>query len=167
MHPLWFTALKILTWTNEKLQAPSKLFYDNIRVKNGSVDKGILSYNTGTMLESNIYLYEITADKKYLDEANAIAESALPFFYGTGKFRDGYWFNAVMLRAYQHLLKFNKDTKYITAFKQCLDNALHTQKNDQGLFVGKEGVQNLVEHGGMLEMLARYAWLENHHYLNQ
>ncbi len=160
------TALKIVNWTNSKLQTPAKLYYDNIRVRNGSIGKATFSYNTGTMLESYVYLYEITKDKKYLDEANAIADSSLTFFYGRDKFRDGYWFNAVLLRAYQHLLKFNKDTKYIIGFKKCLDNSLKTEKNEQGLFIGRDGVQNLVEHGGMLEILARYAWLEGHYNLN-
>jgi hypothetical protein len=155
------TALKIFNWTNLKLQTPEKLYYDNIKTKDGRLDKPVLSYNTGTMLEANIYLYEITGDKKYLTEANAIADSSLSFFYGRDKFRDGYWFNAVLLRAYQHLLKHNNDTKYILGFKKCLDAALANDKNDQGLFKGRDEIQNLVEHGGMLEILARFAWLEN------
>ncbi|MET4080319.1 hypothetical protein ABIB40_000259 [Pedobacter sp. UYP30] len=159
------TALKIFDWTNEKLQAPNKLYYDNIKTADGKVDGPILSYNTGTMLESNVYLYEITKDKKYLTEANAIADSSLTFFYGRDKFRDGYWFNAVLLRAYQHLLKYNKDTKYVMGFKKCLDNALQNEKNNQGVFTGKDGVQNLVEQGGMLEILARFAWLEKNNNL--
>ncbi|MES2828751.1 MAG: glycoside hydrolase family 76 protein [Bacteroidota bacterium] len=154
------TALKIFNWTNDKLKSPDGLYYDNIHTKDGGLDKTKFSYNTGTMLESSVYLYEITGDKKYLNAANAMAESSLAYFYGNGKFRDGYWFNAVLLRGYQHLLKHNKDTKYIIGFKKCLDNALKTEKNNQGLFIGKDGVQNLVEQGGMLEILARYAWLE-------
>lgn len=159
------TALKIFNWTNDKLQAPSKLYYDNIRTKDSSISKPVLSYNTGTMLESDVYLYECTGDEKYLKDANAIADSSLAFFYGHNKFRDGYWFNAVLLRAYQHLLKYNKDTRYIMGFKKCLDAALQTDKNEQGLFNGKDGVQNLVEHGGMLEILARFAWLESRYNL--
>jgi hypothetical protein len=157
------TALKIYHWTNARLQAPSRLYYDNIRVKDSSISKPILSYNTGTMLEANVYLYEITGDKKYLHEAIAIADASLPFFYGNGRFKDDYWFNAVLLRAYQHLLKHDKETKYIMAFKKCLDNALQNDKNGKGLFEGKNGVKNLVDHGGMLEILARYAWLESHY----
>ncbi|MGY3052405.1 hypothetical protein ACVWYG_000595 [Pedobacter sp. UYEF25] len=159
------TALKIFNWTNAKLQAPNKLYYDNIKTVDGKLDKPILSYNTGTMLESYVYLYEITKDKKYLQEANAIADSTLDFFYSREKFRDGYWFNAVMLRAYQHLLKYNKDTKYVMGFKKCLDYALQNEKNAKGIFTGKDGVQNLVEQGGMLEILARFAWLEQNNYL--
>lgn len=157
------TALKIYHWTNAHLLTPSRLYYDNIRTKDSSISKPIFSYNTGTMLEANVYLYEITGDKKYLSEAIAIADASLPFFYGNGRFRDDYWFNAVLLRAYQHLLQHNKDTKYIVAFKKCLDNALQSDKNDKGLFAGKNGVKNLVDHGGMLEILARYAWLESIH----
>jgi len=154
------TALLIYNWTNEKLQSPSGLYYDNIRTKDNSIDSAIFSYNTGTMLQSNVYLYESTEEEKYLKKATAIADSSLLFFYGKDKFRDDYWFNAVLLRGYQHLLKYNKDTKYILAFKKCLDNALKNEKNESGLFTEKNGERNLVEQGGMLEMLARFAWLE-------
>ncbi|MGQ8336951.1 glycoside hydrolase family 76 protein [Sunxiuqinia sp. A32] len=157
------TALLIFNWTNEKLKTPTGLYYDNIRTKDGSIGKATFSYNTGTMLESYVYLYEITGDEKYLDEANKIADSSLDFFYGGEKFRDGYWFNAVLLRAYQHLLKYNKDMKYIQGFKKCLDAAIKNDKNEKGLFTGRDGIQNLVEHGGMLEILARFAWIESHY----
>ena len=160
------TALSIINWTNAKLQTPEKLYWDNIRVKDGGISKAILSYNTGTMLESYVYLYEITHEKKYLDEANAIADASLSFFYGGDKFRDDYWFNAVLLRGYQHLLKYNKDIKYIKGFKKCLDAALKNDRNEKGLFAGRDGVKNLVDHGGMLEILARYAWLEDRYNLN-
>ena len=159
------TALQLFNWTDRWLRTPSGLYYDNIRVKDSSISKSVFSYNTGTMLQANVYLYEILGDKKYLADANAIAGASLTFFYGSGKFRDNYWFNAVMLRAYQHLLKDNPDTRYIIAFKKCLDNALQNDKNEKGLFQGKEGEMNLVDHGGMLEILARYAWLETRYRL--
>ncbi|MCC9602598.1 glycoside hydrolase family 76 protein [Stieleria sp. JC731] len=156
------SALKIYDWTNKTLQTPSKLYYDNISPKDGSINKAIFSYNTGTMLQSNLYLYEITGEAKYLNEANAIAESSLEYFYGRDRFRDDYWFNAVLLRAYQHLLKHNSDLKYVRAFKRCLDNTLRRHKTEQGLFARRGEVRSLVEHGGMLEILARFAWLEDH-----
>lgn len=159
-------ALKIYNWTNEKLQTPTGLFYDNIKVKDESIGETIYSYNSGTMLQSNVYLYEITGDKKYLKRAIKIADSSLSYFYAGNKFRDGYWFNAVLLRGYQHLLKHNKDLKYISAFKKCLDNALKENKNEKGLFKGNDGAYNLVEHGGMLEILARFAYLEDHYTLS-
>lgn len=153
------TALLLYNWVNKTLKAPSGLYYDNMSVKDRKITTWTFSYNTGTMLQSSIYLYECTGDKKYLQEATAIADSSLSFFYGSGKFRDNYWFNAVLLRGYQHLLKYNKDTKYIKGFQQCLDHALSNNRNGQGLFQ-KDHLLDLVEHGGMLEMLARFAWLD-------
>ena len=98
--------------------------------------------------------------KKYLTEAIAIADSSMTYFLGNKRFRDNYWFNAVLLRGYQHLLNYHNDLKYITAFQQCLDNALRNDRNAQGLMVSRGRVQDLVAHGGLLEILARYAWLE-------
>jgi hypothetical protein len=54
------TAIKIVKWTDSKLRTPENLYYDNIRTSNGRLGKATFSYNTGTMLESYVYLYEIT-----------------------------------------------------------------------------------------------------------
>ena len=153
------TALLLYAWTNEKLQAPSHLYYDNINPHTGVVDKRMYSYNTGTMLQANVYLYEITKNEAYLDEATTIADSAAAYFLGARKFRDTYWFNAVLLRAYQHLLKYNANSSYIEAFKKCTDAALQQDKNKLGL-MGKREPLDLVSQGGMLEILARLVQLK-------
>lgn len=44
-------AMKWKSWTPDQIYS--------------SIGKPVLSYNTGTMLEANVYLYEITGDKKY------------------------------------------------------------------------------------------------------
>lgn len=158
------TAILLYNWVNDHLKAPSGLFYDNIQVGNKKIGKAVFSYNTGTMLQSNIYLYEITKDKKYLKEAVTIADSALLYFHEKGSFRDDYWFNAVLLRAYQHLLQYNNDKKYIKAFQVCTDFALKNNKNVLGL-LGKDKPLDLVAQSGMLEILARLAFLQKTHQL--
>nr|WP_294903372.1 glycoside hydrolase family 76 protein [uncultured Lacibacter sp.] len=158
------TALLLYNWVNRELQTSSSLYYDNVSVDNRKIVKWVFSYNTGTMLQSNLYLYECTGNKKYLQQATTIADSSLLYFYGNKKFRDNYWFNAVLLRGYQHLLKYNPDLKYIKGFKQCVDDALLHNKNEAGLFK-KEEVLDLVAQGGMLEILARFAWLERKYQL--
>jgi hypothetical protein len=160
-RPYLDTAVLLYKWTNEKLQAPSKLFYDNISISTQRVDKRTYTYNTGTMLQSNIYLYELTGDKKYLQEALVVADSSLKYFYSGKRFVDNYWFNAVLFRGYQHLLKHHADKKYITAFKALLDEALVNRRNASGLLMARGKPQNLVAHGGLLEILARFAWLES------
>jgi hypothetical protein len=154
------TALLLYNWVNTHLKAPSGLYFDNVSIRNNRIGKAQFSYNTGTMLQSNVYLYECTRDQKYLKEATAIADTSLQYFYGSGKFRDNLWFNAVLLRGYQHLLQYNSDKKYILGFKKCLDNTLQNDKTEQGLF-GKTKVLDLVAHGGLLEILARYAYMES------
>jgi rhamnogalacturonyl hydrolase YesR len=153
------TALLLYAWTNEKLRAPSHLYYDNINPHTGAVDQRLYSYNTGTMLQANVYLYEITKKEAYLKEAITIADSAAAYFLGSGKFRDTYWFNAVLLRAYQHLLKYNPNLAYVEAFRKCTDAALQQDKNSLGL-MGKREPLDLVSQAGMLEILARLVQLK-------
>ena len=156
------TALLLFKWVNANLKSTSGLYYDNIKTATYAVDKKQYSYNTGTMLQSAIYLYECTNEKTYLQQATAIADSSVSFFLANNTFKDDYWFSAVLLRAYQHLLKYNKDTKYIQAFKNCIDAAISNNKNANGL-MGKKHILNLVAQAGMLEMLARFAWLQQQH----
>ena len=153
------TALLLYNWVNAHLRSPEGLYYDNIRMKDGSIGKAQYSYNTGTMLEADVYLFEITHDKTYLQQAKKTAESALSYFYAGGKFRDSYWFNAVLLRAFQHLLQHDKDNKYVKAFEKCTLQALNSDKNADGL-MGVSHHHSLVDQAGMLEILARLAWMQ-------
>ena len=157
------TALMLYNWVNRHLQAPSGLYYDNIATT-GRIDETMYSYNTGTMMQSGLYLYELTNDPRYLKAVIAVGDSAMHYFLGSGQFRDSYWFNAVLFRAYQHLLLHVKDLKYIRAFKKCTDYALRQRKNSQGLMENKK-VVNLVGQAGMLEILARLALLEKEYSL--
>lgn len=151
------TALLLYHWVNAKLQAPSGLYYDNIKTKTRKIDKHIYSYNTGTMLEANVYLYELTGKPEYLKKAIDLANVSSDYFLGNGKFKDGYWFNAVLLRGYQHLLKVSSDMKYINIFKKCVDQALTYDRNSNGL-MGKDKIASLVDQAGMLEILARLSY---------
>lgn len=150
------TALLLFNWVNATLRSPEGLYYDNINVLSKKIDRKLYSYNTGTMLQSAVYLYECTGDPKYLKQAAGIAESSVSVFLANNKFSDSYWFAAVLLRGYQHLLKYNQDKKYIDAFKNCLDDALVNDKSGNGL-MGKKHKIDLVSQGGMLEILARFA----------
>ncbi|MBO9620578.1 MAG: AGE family epimerase/isomerase [Niabella sp.] len=148
----------LYTWVNAHLRSPEGLFYDNLRIKNGTVDTHLYSYNTGTMLQSAIILYEITKDNKYLQEAKTTANAAASYFLAEGKFRDNYWFNAVLLRAYQDLLRYDKNTWYLQLFQKAVETAA-AEKDAHGLW-GTAATKNLVPQGGMLELLARLALLQ-------
>ena len=159
------TALLLYNWVNQNLKSTGGLYYDNLNLIKKTVDKRLYSYNTGTMLQSAVYLYECTNDKKYLQEAISIADSSVKYFLSSKKFKDDYWFSAVLLRGYNHLLNYNKDKKYILTFKTCLDEALANNKNANGL-LGINKPLNLVAQGGMLEILARFTWFKQNNYLD-
>jgi len=153
-------ATKIYGWVRTKLQAPSGLYYDNIQVATGRISRRMYAYNTGTMLEASVMLYQLTGQDRYLKEAQREARSAIDYFCGAGHFRDGYWFTAVLLRGYQCLASVDHNPAYLRQFRVCTDTALAQQLSPAGL-MEKDGVPvDLVNQSGMLEILARLAYLE-------
>lgn len=148
------TALLLYHWVDRHLRDMDGLYFDNIRLRDGRIGKAKYSYNTGTMLQANVWLYELTGEHLYLQRATAIADSAVRYFYGSGKFRDSYWFNAVLLRGYQDLLKCNGNPAYLTAFERCVDESLQNDLSPAGV-MGSKKQQLLVNQAGMLEILAR------------
>ena len=150
------TALLLYNWTNSRLLAPEGVYYDNIRLPSGRIDKHFYTYNAGTMLQSAVLLYEISKDKKYLKEANKIAESAYNIFYKDGRWPGNYWFNAVLLRGYVALLPYNNDRKYLDAFVND-SNAIWEKEADSNKLVGKKEKKNLLDQSALLEMYARLA----------
>ena len=148
------TALLLYHWVDAHLRDSDGLYFDNIRLRDQRIGKAKYSYNTGTMLQANVYLYELTGERAWLQRATAIADSATRYFYGAGKFRDGYWFNAVLLRGLEELLKFDSNPAYLQAFRKCLDESLDHDLAPSGL-MGARKQQLLVNQAGMLEMLAR------------
>ncbi len=154
------TAVLLYDWVYKNLRDPQGLYLDNIEYPSGKVDGRRYSYNTGTMMQSALYLFEITGNKTYLEQAQASAVAALGYFYGKPSLRDDLWFNAVLLRAYQHLLRHDKDRSYINAFKTCIDTELKDKRSSNGLFVKNGKTVNLVNQAGMLEILNRLALIE-------
>ncbi|MHA4809644.1 glycoside hydrolase family 76 protein [Flavitalea flava] len=157
------TALLLYNWTNKHLRDPCDgLYFDNIHIDSIHNDKlGTrrvkYAYNSGTMLQASVYLYELTQDPVYLHRAVSLADSSVPYFCGKGRFRDGYWFNAVLLRAYQDLFRWNRNLKYLEAFRKCVDGGLRNDLNRTGV-MGFRKPQTLVNQAGMLEILARFVW---------
>lgn len=159
-HTYLKVALSLYNWANLHLKdSIDGLYFDNINVHNGKVDKKKYSYNAGTMMQSAIYLYELTGNDEYLTQAKEMAKNTSSLFLSSGKMQDNYWFYAVLMRAYQHLFAYDKNAMYLKQFAAIVANALQTDRSDKG-FVGKRKVHNLVPQGGMLEMLARLALLQ-------
>ena len=65
----YLTTATDLYWTNKHLRAPDGTYWDAIKIPSLKIDSAKYTYNTGTMLQSNALLYQITKEQRYLDEA--------------------------------------------------------------------------------------------------
>lgn len=153
------TAMLLYNWTNNHLQAADGLFYDAIKVPGGKIDSAKYTYNTGTLLQANAMLYNITKNKKYLGEAQRIAAASAKQFYKNGHFPGNDWFNAVLLRGYEELFLIDKNNTYITLMMNDADRKWQQRDSTNGL-MGKEGRKKLLDQAGMLEIFARLANLQ-------
>ncbi|MGV3588193.1 MAG: glycoside hydrolase family 76 protein [Adhaeribacter sp.] len=152
-------AQDLYTWTNKYLLAPEGVYYDAIKLPSLKIDSAIYTYNTGTMLQSNVMLYTITKNKKYLQEAQRIAQAAEKHFYKKNKLPDHYWFNAVFLRGYLALYEVDKNKKQLQFIIDDAERIWQQERNEQDL-LGKKQEKTLIDQAGMLEIYARLARLK-------
>lgn len=147
-------ALEIYKWTNKYLQSPEGLYYDNIKIPSLEIGKALYTYNTGTMLQSNELLYEITKDKKYLSEAERIALAGKSQFFKNGRLPGEYWFNAVMFRGYEELYKVDKNKGWISFFAEDAEGIWNTER-DANDMVGTKPAKRLIDQAAMIEIYSR------------
>ncbi len=152
------TAMLLYHWVNKHLQAPEGVYYDNIQIPSLKIGKAFYTYNAGTMLQSNVLLYQITNDKKYLKEAEKIASAAREIFYKNGKLPGNYWFNAVLLRGEIALYKIDKNKNHIQFFINDADRIWRDERDASGL-VGTDKRKSLIDQAAMIEIYARLAEL--------
>lgn len=150
------TAVLLYRWTNRHLRSPKGVYYDNIVLPSRKIDTRTYTYNTGTMLQSNVLLYEITREANYLQEARRLAEGAFIHFFNNKRWPPNAWFNAVLLRGYMALYTIDKDRKYIDAFITD-GNERWMMEKDNNQLLGRGKRKQLIEQAAMLEIYARLA----------
>lgn len=160
-------------WTKENLQdSTDYLYFDNVRLE-GNIGRAKYAYNSGQMIQAAALLYNLTAEKQYLTDAQNIAQSAYDYFFEDFKDEKGeqfkllkkgdVWFSAVMLRGFIELYEIDKNPLYIDAFKQNLDYSWEYARDAQGLFEKdlsgktKDESKWLLTQAAMVEMYARLA----------
>lgn len=154
------TALDIYSWLNSHLLSPEGVYYDNIQTATLKISKATYTYNTGPMLQANVILYELTKDKKYLDEAERLAKAAREHFFKNGRLPNGdYWFNAVLLRGYQALYKIDQNKAWIDVYEQDA-NAIWNTERDANNMLGPTNSKKLIDQAAMIEIYARLQQLK-------
>jgi len=153
------TAMVLYSWVNAHLRSPQGIYYDNIKLPSLKIDSAIYTYNTGTMLQSNVLLYAITRDKKYLTEAQRIAKAAEKFFYTNGKLPGNYWFNVVLLRGYIELYKVDHNKQQMHFFIDDADRIWNEEKDANNLLGRNNKRKSLIDQAAMMEIYARLSVL--------
>lgn len=164
----YFKGKDLYEWTKRNLQDTTDFLYFDNKALAGKVDTKKYSYNSGQMLQAAVLLYNLTADKTYLNEAEKIANSAFRYFTahslyeGTEHFRDNNsWFNAVMLRGFAEYWRASGKNNFQVHFQQILNNYYRSQRDEQGLFFRfSRRPQNrkwLLNQAGFVEMFAQLA----------
>ena len=153
------TALVLYNWVNTHLQSPQGVYYDNIKLPSLKIDSAVYTYNTGTMLQSNILLHEITHDKKYLKEGQRIAKAAKEIFYKNGKLPGNYWFNVVLLRGYIELYNVDPDKQQMQFFIDDANRIWQEEKDEKNLLGRNDKRKSLIDQAAMMEIYARLSVL--------
>jgi hypothetical protein len=148
------TGIKLYDWTTKHLRAANGIYWDAIKIPSMEIDSAQYTYNTGTMLESNVLLYEITKDKKYIQEAQTIAKAAEKRFYKNGKLPGHYWFNVVLLRGYEALYRVDKDKSRFHFIVEDSER-IWKEERDENNLLGVKKDKRLIDQAAMMEMYAR------------
>ena len=111
---------------------------DGTRI-NGSINKDLYAYNTGSMILADLLLYDITSEEDYyIDAKKAAAISHHVFVKETDgiQYYKGFpWFTAILIEGYEALSQYDSDfTKpFIEVLKTSLDRACNDFMDKNGM----------------------------------
>ncbi|MBV7530618.1 glycoside hydrolase family 76 protein [Chitinophaga sp. sic0106] len=160
-QPYLDTALLLYNWVNRYLRSPDAIYWDAIKpAENNRIDSAAYTYNTGTMLEANVKLYQLTKEERYLKEAKQIANGSYRHFFRNGRFPSSYWFNAVLLRGYEALYKVDHHREYIQAMQAYADKVWEKDRDPKTSLLGNRPEKELLGQAGMMEIYARLALIK-------
>ncbi|GAA3980785.1 glycoside hydrolase family 76 protein [Pedobacter ginsengiterrae] len=134
-------AKRFYQWMQARLRNPEGIYYNDIKM-DGKTNATYYTYNTGSMLESAVLLYQFTKDPTYLKEAQYVAANSYRFFSieenGLRTLNiDLPWFVTVLFRGYEALYKVDHNAKYILAVATDLDSAWEKSADQYGFLTPK------------------------------
>ncbi|MGJ6979170.1 glycoside hydrolase family 76 protein [Aestuariimicrobium soli] len=154
-------SLKMYEWTNATLQRPDGLYHDNIKLS-GDIDRTIWSYNQGVPIGVNTLLYLATRDKKYVVEAQRIADAAAAFYANGALEKQPPFFNSIY---FKNLLLLASVTGKVDAHRRMGEYASWAWANrrdaSSGLFYFPNDDptrSEVIENAAMVQIMAVLAW---------
>jgi len=161
-------------WMMKSLEDDSlHVICNSLSTVSGLPERVFYTYNTGTMIQSSVRLYSITHEKKYLENAQRLAEGSYQYFVkktdqGIYYIDDLPWFVVVLFRGYQELYEVDHNAKYINVIISGADWAWNNARDESGLiykdWTGRkdEKIQPkwLLDEACMAELYARIATIK-------
>lgn len=141
---------RLYNWINKYLKDPeSNVVWNSWLTTSGEVCPDLYTYNTGTLIQASVYLFNITKEQHYLDNANSLAEGSLNVFFkynesGIPYIADLPWFNLVLFRGYHDLYNVTGDSKYVDMIIKGVDYAWENAQDQAGL-IGRDWNANQSE----------------------
>lgn len=105
----------------------------------GKQNRTFWTYNTGSLIEAGVILYQLTGEKAYLKQAQQLAADSYNYYVGVPHDTklvmhiDLPWFVTVLFRGYEALYKVDGNYKYLAAIEHDLNYAWQTSKDKYGL----------------------------------
>jgi len=168
-------ATRFYDWMKANLGDPNGVYWNDKKTADGTVNKTYYTYNTGSMLQASVLLYQFTNDKKYLDEAEFIAKGAYQHFSNEKHDLnlnikvDLPWFLTVLFKGYEELYHVDGNYRYIATINKDLDYAWQNTRDQYGFLTNNwtnDPVQMkkpkwLLDEACIAELYARLSILES------
>lgn len=130
---------KFYSWMYKTLRDPATGIIANDVKLDGKQNLTFYTYNTGSLLEAAVMLYQFTGEKQYLEQAEQLAADSYKYYTGVPHnknltmYIDLPWFVTVLFRGYEALYKVNGNYQYIAAIEKDLNYAWQNARDQYGL----------------------------------
>lgn len=152
-------AKRMVAWVDGCMLAPNGLYWDNIKL-DGSLDKTQWSYNQGMMIGAKVFLYRATGNPSYLRQAQDVANAALSYYGGAGRYyTQPARFNAIFFKNLLLLDEEAHDPRYRKAMKTYADEVWRSARDPETNLFKFEVYKpvTLLEQAGMTQIYAMLA----------
>lgn len=129
---------RFYNWMQNNLSDPEGVVWNDKKVANGAINKTYYTYNSGSMLEASILLYQFTHKQNYLTEGQRIAKNT--YLHFKNESHDPHltmridlpWFVTVLFKGYEVLYAVDGNYSYIASLEKDLNYAWQNAHDKYG-----------------------------------
>ncbi len=128
---------RFYSWMYNTLRDSTGVITNNIK-PDGELNRTFWTYNTGSLIEAAVLLYQFTGEKQYLQQAQQLAADSYKHFRNVPHNKnlilhiDLPWFVTVLFRGYEALYHVDGDAKYFEAIEHDLNYAWQHTRDSYG-----------------------------------